>query len=112
MQLFKNNQSGRSMVEMLGVLAIFWEVSNNNSFDVCLNIANVVKQFHEHLLYTAITKTTADSSSTQFDTKYFGDKYCQNYTCISKLTMNNISKQCEYCKDSQACTYIIAFITD
>ena len=99
-------------------IILSYQIDNNNSFDICLNTANIGKQFREHVLYLAVTKTTSNSSSNQFDTKYFGDYYCKDAIddnlgkCINDLTMENISKQCEFCKGSTGCSFRFMFTSD
>lgn len=95
-----------------------YQIENNHAYEICLNATNIGLAFREHLLYLGVMKTTSNSSSNQFDTKYFGDYYCNDARetnmgkCLSDLDMDAIYKQCKFCEDSKTCIFRYQFVSN
>ena len=73
---------------------------DNNSLDMCRNIANVVKEFHEQIDYFSILNYGSDdeSSETASASSLRGDRSCngKNILCLRDATVEQIDKMCRF----------------
>ena len=91
---------------------ILYSLTGNNSFDICNNLIQTAKNFHEQLQRFGVGNYT--DGNTSYATEYYGDKYCgQSVPCIRNMTFDNIDGQCKYCNEAESCSfYFIYSIND
>ena len=81
---------------------------NNGSFDVCQNIWNAAREFHEQIYYAGAGKGTGDTTS--YTEAYYGDRHCTpQEKCLKDISMDNIYEECRYCTDSDWCVFLFVF---
>jgi len=107
---FKKNQSGRSMVEMLGVLAIIGVLSVGGiaGYKMAMekNDANKISNFIQKMYLAMEEGKTNSNSSTRI--------YCQSYeygTCVKERAKGICSNYlgADYCQDYQRGYYVGSF---
>ena len=92
-----------------GMLIVFQPPLNN--FDVCLNIFNTAKAFHEQLWYFGAYRYIGEPKP-EYDNHFWGDKYCSNKKCIRDITMDDIYDKCQFIAQQDRSYFTIEFEID
>lgn len=125
--MIKNNSSARiydvfkSSIEIktngctpfCNEVLLIYRINKNNSIEMCQNIMNIGKEFHEQLSVVWSGKRTAQSSPATYGTRFYGDINCNknnNGICLKDINMNDIYNQCQYCADAESfCDFYFIF---
>ena len=86
-----------------------YSISASESFEICQNIFNIVKEFHNEIYYTGVYQNLDNTGS--YGKQYFGSKYCAQYgSCIKDITQQQIYEQCRHCEnDATNCHLYFVF---
>ena len=91
--------------ESNGIQYFSLEISiGSYSYNVCLNLFQMAKLRSAFLWQTLFSKTTIDSTSSQFANRVFGDDYCVN-NCLKDLTLEKMRDLCNVCDDTKTCYF-------
>ena len=74
------------------------------SYNICLNLFQMAKLRSAFLWQTLFSKTTIDSTSSQFANRVYGDDYCVN-NCLKDLTLEKMRDLCNVCDDTKTCYF-------
>ena len=83
---------------------IFW-IGNSGSdytLESCYNIIKVAKENAANVWFVRTYKHYSDGSGKPSDNleTFYGDAYCNTgYICLRNITLNNLEKACQSCKD-------------
>ena len=86
---------------------LFYSLVGNNTFDICNNIIQTAKNFRGQLHRFGVYKSLDDNIS--YANTYYGDKYCSNKSCLKDITFDNINEQCEFCNESEQCSFYFVY---
>jgi type II secretory pathway pseudopilin PulG len=82
-------------------LILIYLTSAYESFELCQNLFQSAKEFHNELYITGVYKNKNDNYI--YGNTYRGSKYCTT-DCIRNITQEQIYNQCKYCdEDSKYC---------
>ena len=77
------------------------DLANDNPHEQCVNLYQMIQQYHSFLWLTEVQKINENSLYTN---NYYGDKYCtDSRECMRDLTPAKISELCRVCDDENRC---------
>ncbi len=83
---------------------IFWigNSGSDHTLEACYNILKVAKENSANVWFMRTYKHYTDDSNHPSDNleTFYGDAYCNTgYICLRNITLNNLEKACQSCKD-------------
>ncbi len=83
---------------------LFWigRASSDYTLESCYNIIKVAKENAANVWFVRTYKHYSDGSGKPSDNleTFYGDAYCNTgYICLRNITLNNLEKACQSCKD-------------
>ncbi len=91
---------------------IFWigKSGSDYTLESCYNIIKVAKENSANLWFLRTYKHYSDGSGKPSDNleTFYGDAYCNTgYICLRNITLNNLEKACQSCKDGTCAVSIL-----
>ena len=91
---------------------IFWigKSGSDYTLEACYNILKVAKENSANMWFMRTYKHYTDGSNHPSDNleTFYGDAYCNTgYICLRNITLNNLEKACQSCKDGTCAVSIL-----
>ncbi len=86
-------------------IVLNYRMGKGNDFAICNNLMQIAIAHAPTLHRYHTSYTLEDSPNTSYANTFYGDRVCNNGTCIRDIDMNDIVRMCQTCLEKKTCKF-------